>query len=220
MSRALRLAPALLLLGLALPARADLIANGSFETYTGTFGSDGGRRLLAGNTQMTGWTVVVAEIAILRVPNSYSLAPSHGGYFLDMVGYANLLTHGVTQTVNGLVPGKTYRFSIDLGISNIASCVPGATCTGPISVLVAFVPGASQTLTHDSVAPGNAWGTYSFEFVAPASTSVLTVTATAKPSNGAYVGVDNLSLIEVTPAPLLPYTEPVAPPPAGAAPLR
>ncbi|HXK25410.1 MAG TPA: DUF642 domain-containing protein [Myxococcota bacterium] len=189
----------------ASSARANLLANGSFETFTSTFAGDGGRQLLAGNTFMTGWTVVAGEIAILHVPNSYSLTASDGTNFLDMIGYSNVLGHGITQTVSGLVVGHTYRFAVDLGLSNIASCVPGATCTGPISVTVQISPGPSQVLTHDSNASGNVWSRYSFDFTATATTVAVTVTATARPANGAYVGVDNLSLDEITPISVLPY---------------
>jgi len=86
-----------------------------------------------------------------------------------------------------------------------ASCVPGATCTGPISVTVQISPGPSQVLTHDSNASGNVWSRYSFDFTATATTVAVTVTATARPANGAYVGVDNLSLDEITAISVLPY---------------
>ena len=199
------LASLLLWSGLAPAAGANLLANGGFETFTGTFAGDGGRQLLLGNTQMTGWTVVAGEIAILRVPNSYALTASEGTNFLDLVGYQNALTHGVNQSVSGLEVGRSYRFAADLGLSNIPSCVPGSTCTGPISVTVQISAGPTQVLTHDSSAPGNVWQRFSFDFIASATTVTVTVTATAKPAGGAYVGLDNLSLDEITPVPVLPY---------------
>ena len=58
------------------------------------------------------------EIAILRVPNSYSLTASDGVHFLDVVGYDTTLTKGVTQTLSGLTIGARYRFSADVGIAN------------------------------------------------------------------------------------------------------
>jgi hypothetical protein len=85
-------------------------------------------------------------------------------------------------------------FSADLGISNIASCVPGATCGGPISVLVT-IGATSRTLTHDSAGPGVQWASYGFTFVADGASPTLTITGSALPAGGALIGLDNLSLL-------------------------
>lgn len=205
MRLASRLTAAALLLTSHAASAANLLVNGSFETFTGTFAGDGGRQLLPGNSTLTGWSIVVHEIAILRVPNSYSLTASHGVHFLDVVGYNNTLTKGVTQTLSGLTIGARYRFSADVGISNNPACVPGSTCGGPVSILVRVGASISQTLTHDSPMTGVSWGGYSFDFVADAESMALTVTGSAVPPGGAYIGLDNLSVDELAAVPVLPY---------------
>ena len=163
---------ALAVLGFGLPAHANLISNPSFEAFTGTYAGDGCRQLVASSTTVTDWTSVGAEIAICTTPNQYLITASEGANFLDIAGYQNTLNKGVSQVLTGLVVGQQYSFSADLGISNIATCVPGATCAGPISVLVT-VGSASGTLTHNSVATGVQWATVGFNFVATTSSPTV-----------------------------------------------
>ena len=51
---------------------ANLVTNPSFETFTGTFASDGGAQLITGSTTLTGWGVTNGEVAILTTPNNYN----------------------------------------------------------------------------------------------------------------------------------------------------
>lgn len=182
-------------LALAGPAaHANLISNGSFETFTGTFAGDGCRQLLPTSTTMTGWTPVGAEIAICGTPNSYLITASDGGNFLDIAGYQNTLNKGVSQVLSGLTVGQQYTFSADLGVSNNPGCVPGSTCGGPISVLVT-IEGVSQVLTHSSSGAGVQWSSYGITFTADSASPTLTVTGFGLPSNGAFIGLDNLTLL-------------------------
>ena len=187
---------ALAVLGFGLPADANLISNPSFEAFTGTYAGDGCRQLVASSTTVTDWTPVGAEIAICTTPNQYLITASDGANFLDIAGYQNTLNKGVSQALTGLVVGQQYSFSADLGISNIAGCVPGATCAGPISVLVT-VGATSQTLTHNSAGTGVQWATYGFSFVADSATATLTVMGSGLPGGGAFIGLDNLTLVAV-----------------------
>jgi hypothetical protein len=182
--------------GLGLPAHANLISNPGFETFTGTYGSDSCHQLFSGATTMTGWTSVGAEIAICKTPNQYLITASEGLNFLDIAGYENTLSKGVSQALSGLTQEQQYLFSADLGISNLTNCVPGATCAGPISVLVT-IGSVSQTLTHNSTAPGVQWATYSFTFVADSANPTLSVVGSGLPAGGAFIGLDNLSLVAV-----------------------
>lgn len=205
MLKAMILAALAILVGSRPAAAQNLLANGSFETFTGTFAGDGGRQLLPGNTTLTGWNIVVQEIAILRVPNSYGLTASDGVHFLDIVGYNNTLTKGVSQTLSGLTIGTRYLFAADLGISNNPSCVPGSTCGGPVSVLVQVGGSISQTLSYDSPLSGVSWGRRSFGFVADAESVLVSVTGSAKPPGGAYIGFDNVSINVLPEVPTFPY---------------
>jgi hypothetical protein len=182
--------------GLALPAHANLISNAGFETFSGTYGGDNCRQLNASSTTLTGWTPVGAEIAVCTTPNQYLITASEGTNFLDIAGYQNTLNKGVSQSISGLVVGQQYAFSADLGISNNVNCLPGATCGGPISVRVT-IGSVSQTLTHDSTSAGVQWATYGFTFVADSASPTLSVTGASLPANGAFIGLDNLTLVAV-----------------------
>ena len=98
------------LAGLATGASAQIVSNGSFETFTGAFGGDGGAQLIGSSTTLTGWTIVGGEIAVLRSPNGYNLAASVGNNFLDLAGYSNGgFPKGISQMLTGLTVGHGAR---------------------------------------------------------------------------------------------------------------
>src|SRR5262245_45354167 len=145
------LAAGLLLLAVASNAAAvtNLVSNPSFEVVTGSFAGDGGIQLTVGSTRLTGWTIVGAEIAVLRVPNSYNLTPSDGVNFLDLTGYSSAaFPKGISQTVTGLIVGQSYSFAMDIGIRN-GACVGAGGCSGPVQVSASIGSG-SATFTHNS----------------------------------------------------------------------
>ncbi len=190
----------LLAVGLGSEAQAHLIFNPSFETFTGTFAGDGCSQLTPASTSLTLFAPVGGEIAVCHAPNSYQITPSEGSNFLDIAGYGNTLGKGISQQLSSLTIGQQYTFSADLGVSNIASCVPGATCGGPISVLVT-IGGVSHTLTHDSAGSGVQWATYGFIFTADSVAPTITIVGSALPPGGAFIGLDNLMLDEMFDAP-------------------
>lgn len=178
-------------------AFANFVSNPSFETFTGIFGGDGGAQLLSTSTALTDWSIVNGEIAILRDPNSYGLAPSDGNNFLDLAGYSNTgLPKGISQTLNGLSIGQVYRLTLDLGIRNGACVFGGNNCTGPIQA-AATIGSSSQTFTHDSADAGNIWGTYGFDFTASDAAMTLTLRGISLPAGNQYIGLDNISVEEV-----------------------
>lgn len=181
---------------LAPAAHANLVSNGSFEMFTGTFAGDGCHQSTSGDTTLTGWVPTGSEIAVCTTPNQYLIIASDGSNFLDIAGYQNTLNKGVTQTLGGLTIGQQYAFSADLGVSNIADCVPGSTCAGPISVLVT-IGDVSQTLTHNSADAGVQWASYGFTFTADSVGPTLTVVGADLPAGGAFIGLDNLTLVTV-----------------------
>ena len=188
---------AFVLAGISSSALAISVSNPSFETFTGTFGADGGRQLLRGATTLTGWNIVGGEIAILKDPNVYQLTPSDGNYFLDLTGYSNGgFPKGVSQTLTGLTEGQAYAFSMDLGIRN-GPCVGGGNnCNGPIQA-TAQIGSHSEMFTHNSADPGNIWGTYGFTFTADSPTMTLSILGNSVPPGREYLGLDNVSVSAV-----------------------
>ena len=188
----------------ATAARADLVSNGSFETFTGAFGGDGGAQLVPTSTTLSGWTIVGGEIAVLKTPNVYQLTAFDGFNFLDLTGYSNAgFPKGVSQALTGLTPGQNYAFSMQLGVDN-GAC-DGLNCAGPVSVS-ASIGGASQTFTHNPVGSGNIWGAYGFDFVADAASETLTVLGRSA-SGHEYIGLDDVS---VTPGSVAAVPEPAS----------
>jgi hypothetical protein len=187
----------LVLAGMSSSALANLVTNPSFETFSGTFGGDGGRQLLPGATTLSGWNIIGGEIAILKDPNVYQLTPSDGNYFIDLTGYSNGgFPKGVSQTLTGLTEGQAYSFSMDLGIRNGACVGGGNNCNGPIQA-TAQIGSHSEMFTHNSTAPGNIWGTYGFTFTADNPTMTLSILGNSLPVGGAYIGLDNVSVSAV-----------------------
>jgi hypothetical protein len=194
--------PAVLLTSmLSSEASANLVTNGSFETFTGVFGGDGGAQLLTTSTALTGWTIVGGEIAILKSPNNYNLTPSDGNNFLDVAGYSNSgFPKGISQTISGLDVGQSYSLSMDLGIRNGACVSGGNNCIGPVQVS-ATIGSSSQTFTYNSATAGNNWGNFGFDFQATASSMLLQIKGVSLPSGAQYIGLDNVTLNPVVPLP-------------------
>ena len=175
-------------------ASAQIVSNGSFESFTGVFGGDGGAQLVAASATLTGWTIVGGEIAVLESPNAYNLTASDGTNFLDLAGYSNAgFPKGLSQQLTGLTAGQTYTFSMDLGIRNGACVGSSNDCHGPIQAS-ATIGTASQTFTEDSAVAGNVWGTFGFDFVANSPTMTLTIRGVSLPAGNAYIGLDNVSV--------------------------
>lgn len=181
-------------------AHANLVTNPSFETFTGTFGGDGGAQLTTSSTSLTGWSVANGEIAVLRTPNSYSLIASEGVNFLDLAGYSNTgLPKGISQNIGGLSVGQQYMLSLDIGIRNGACVGFPSNCAGPVGVN-ASIGTASQTFTHNSADAENIWGNYGFIFTATTPAMSLQITGTSLPVGFQYIGLDNIS-VEAVPLP-------------------
>lgn len=188
-----------MLLLLANNAEAvNIVLNGSFETYTGTFGNvslgDGGSQINTIDSTLTDWEIINDEIAILENGNSYNLTASDGTRFLDLAGYSNTgFPKGVSQQLNGLIVGQNYAFTMDLGIRN-GACVGGASiCGGPIEVSASIGTNV-QTFTHQSSDQGNIWGAFGFNFIADSSTLTLEILGVSLPSGNSFIGLDNVAV--------------------------
>jgi PEP-CTERM motif-containing protein len=197
------LVAAIAVLGFTTSASANLVTNGSFETFTGTFGGDGGAQLVPGSTTLTGWTVEGGEIAVLKTPNIYNLTAADGVNFMDLTGYTNTgFPKGVSQSLSGLAVGSTYAFSMELGIRNGACVSGGNNCHGPIQAS-ASIGATSQIFTEDSNAPGNNWGTFGFNFIATTPTMALTILGRNVPAGNEFLGLDDVSVnLAAVPGPM------------------
>lgn len=190
---------------LATSASAQIVSNGSFETFTGVFAGDGGAQLTSASTTLTGWTILGGEIAVLKSPNIYNLAASVGSNFMDLAGYSNGgFPKGLSQVLTGLTVGQTYAFSMDLGIRNGACISGGDNCHGPVQAS-ATIGSTSQTFTEASAVAGNVWGTFGFNFVATSPSLTLTINGVGLPAGNAFIGLDNVS---VAPGVVGPVPEP------------
>ena len=186
------------LAALATAASAQIVSNGSFETFTGAFAGDGGAQLTSVSTTLTGWTIVGGEIAVLKSPNIYNLAASVGNNLLDLAGYSNTgFPKGVSQVLTGPTVGQTYAFSMDLGIRNGACVSGGNNCHGPVQAS-ATIGSTSQTFTEASAVAGNVWGTFGFNFVATSPSMTLTIDGLGLPAGNAYIGLDNVAVAPAT----------------------
>lgn len=172
---------------LALPARANLLTNGSFETGTnpGLFTD-----LAGGSTAITGWTVTLNHLDYIG-----SLwTASNGSRSLDLEGSVCVLftsncAGGISQSF-ATTPGQQYTVTFDLAGNPLNIPV-----TKIIDVLAA---GQDQTFSF-SVAgrsPSNmGWTTHTWAFTASAATTTLEFrTADGTATSGWGPALDNVSV--------------------------
>jgi hypothetical protein len=165
-------------ISLCQTAKAQIV-NGSFESGSFTFGSDGGVSLPAGSTAITGWTTINAEIAVLTTPNNYNVTAPDGLNSLDLTGYHDSQPYGgIRQTVN-TVAGQNYDLKFFIGSSATTTSI--AVDTG----------GAPTTFTNPGGGGFNFLPfTYNFTATGP---SVITLLGTVA-STGNYIGLDGVTL--------------------------
>lgn len=156
----------------ALPA--ELIVNGGFEDTEGTFVADGNQvmSLLPGSTVIPGWTTKDSELAWLT-NGAVGLVSPAGGFFLDLSGYHDGPPYaGLTQTI-ATVPGQSHRLSLSLGAYQFSSRLQGpvsvSVTAGTAGRSLTFNPAPFGTVGHD-------WGTFTWEFLAEASSTAVTIT--------------------------------------------
>ena len=174
------------------PAHAQLI-NGSFENgnFTGTnpHGDSNVTQILAGGTNITGWTAV-NEISWNQNGNPYGILALDGTRVVDLTGYHDSQPSGGVQQAVTLIPGVQYTLSLSVGYdSSLPESPDGVTAT---------VAGFSQTFNNDDTGAGTTvgttfWKSFSFNFTPTvASTSVLIQGSSA--SIGTFIGLDSVSL--------------------------
>ena len=184
----------------AAPAHAQLV-NGSFEqgNFTGVNpqGAAHSTQLVAGSTNITGWTVE-NEIAWIEPGNPYGITASDGMRVLDLTGYHDSQPEGSIQQTLALVVGNSYTLGLDLGYNpNLATSPDGVTVT-------IAEAGVSQTFNNDNTGTGTTFGNnfykhFTFSFKATQTTNTLLLQGSAA-SSGADIGLDNITLVNTTPA--------------------
>jgi hypothetical protein len=76
------------LLGFSAHAQ-NLLVNGSFEAGAFSDSGNGTQQLLAGSTDMSGWTVMTDDVAWITNANPFGVTASEGVMCLDLTGYTD-----------------------------------------------------------------------------------------------------------------------------------
>lgn len=185
---------------LALPARANLITNGSFETPTVPAG--GFTNFNSGSTGITGWTVTGPQVSI--VSGSYtsfglSFPAEDGTQWLDLTGDNANAVEGVEQTI-ATSSGVTYDLSYFVG----NQVDPGGPY-GTTSTVDVLVNGSVIQKSTNSMGAGETtqvWQQFMTSFVATSSSTTIEF-LNGDPPNDNTNGLDN---VVVVPGPILTAT--------------
>ncbi len=180
---------------LPLAARANLLVNGSFEAGTYTFGSDGAVDLGVGSTAITGWTVVTNNVAPAGAGNIYGLTAEDGNVSLDLQSYSDGFPYGGVQQSVATIIGHSYELSFYVGVQNTTS-----NSVGPASVSASAKAGngsatTSNSFTNSLTGAGEQWKQFALDFTAADTTTIITISGLST-QGGAYIGLDNVSLVE------------------------
>jgi hypothetical protein len=177
---------------MAMTSFANLITNGSFENGNFVPDANDTMSLPLGATDMTGWTVIAADLAWIGPSNPFSLSASDGNYFLDLSGYHDNAPYaGVEQTIPTTI-GAQYQLSLDLGSSTIYN-------TMPVGVLVNA--GTDSTTFTSTPTVQSGWDLFTFDFVATSAfTTIQIIGQVAGNQSQAYIGLDNVN-VELVPEP-------------------
>lgn len=176
------------LAALAAPVFAqNLVVNGSFEAGTFLPNGTASQSIAIGSTAITGWTIGSTNTLWIANGNPWSLTAADGARFLDLTDNRSTNPFSAVSQVLATNPGDAYRLTFSVGSS-------GAYGT-PISVQ-ATAGSTSQVFQVTSLA-ANLWTTMTLDFVATASTTVLTLQGFATSSN--YIGLDNVSVVSQVP---------------------
>lgn len=181
-----------ILSSLALPARANLITNGSFETPTVPVG--GFTNFISGSTGITGWTVTGPEVSV--VSGSYtsfglSFPAEDGTQWLDLTGDNANAVEGVEQTI-ATTSGVTYDLSYFVG----NQVDPGGPY-GTTSTVDVLVNGSVIEKSTNSMGAGGTtqvWQQFMTSFVATSSSTTVEF-LNGDPANDNTNGLDNVVVV-------------------------
>jgi len=214
---------------LAVPfvASAQIIVNGSFNNTSSSFnaagglypGVDPGTMVLGpSSTTIPGWTVssTGGNIAWVNGANlwGYTASPGNGSaYLLDLTGYENSIPYGgiAASTAFSVTGGHTYQLSFALGTDNgYRNGGVGTQANGDLvgsSPAITFTVDGNPAVTDPVlVAAGaagqNQWTTETYQWTVPLLTTSDSISFVgAGPNNEPYIGLDNVSVTDITPVP-------------------
>ena len=181
------------LVALAPASAASFLENGSLEDPLENFVDTSGNymQLPAGATAITGWNVsldTVNNIAWAKSPTVDSFSAADGIFSIDLTGFGAESPNGaIQQSLEGLVSGAEYQFSMDTSVNGL---LPIVTVGGITVALTAGTPfGVGSTL----------WTPQSGSFIADSSNPVITIRNDPLSVQSATF-IDNLTLT----GPLIP----------------
>lgn len=196
-----RLASAALILAVltTIPGIAhaqNLLVNGSFEdgNFTGVNedNASDATQLSPGATNITGWQIGVQELAWFGTGNPYGIVAPDGNRSLDMTGYNDGDPYATLTQSIATQPGATYNVSVFLGVLG-----------GNSTSIEITAGGTTRLLTFTGSNPGNQWGSFGFDFIAPTALTSIVLNPIST-TQFDYIGLDNASVTFVSGASLAP----------------
>lgn len=192
-SFSLSIAAGFLMLAAALPARANLLADASFETPAVAAG--GFTLFNTGTTIGSAWSVVGAPGNVGVVSGTFtqfgfSFPAQDGTQWLDLTGLSSNHATGVQQTVS-TTTGTTYNLSFWVGNIVDNGSTFGTTSTVDVlinGVLLLAAQNTGGTTTQN-------WKEFTTSFTAT-STSTILAFLNGDPASDNSNGLDNIDLTE------------------------
>ncbi|HUP04855.1 MAG TPA: hypothetical protein VMU19_12755 [Bryobacteraceae bacterium] len=200
-------------------AHASLIANGSFENYTGSVANAGDNAIDLAGAGLLNWSDASGVAEALVFPSWYgnylfnipgpigpvglagplpATSPDGGNFIISDSDY---LTSAIFQTINGLTPGASYQLSFYQALAQDSQPVtqPGAVSAYWQVALGAGTQTSTQMYADGSIPTVSNWQAQTMTFVASSASEVLSFLAvgTGVPPMAA---LDGVSLTE-TPEP-------------------
>jgi hypothetical protein len=166
-----------------------MIVNGSFEDPTVPAG--GFSNFPEGSTDITGWTVVGVEVAVVSgtlTQGGIVFQAQDGKQWLDLTGAnSNSMANGVTQDVETII-GEVHELSFYVGSATDDSLFFPSTVDLSID-------GGDRVSYTNPTAPSDMldWMLFTVEFTAKSATTNLTFFNGSAPNNN-LCGLDNVSL--------------------------
>jgi hypothetical protein len=208
--RIIRVTVALLALtGLSNPARANLVANGSFEIATATttsqflgagvsnwLNSDIGETLALPSWYTNGYLFPGVGLA-----GPFPQTSPDGGYFVLSDGdYRN---SAIYQTITGLFPGTSYQLTFYQALAQDTELY--ITIPGPVSgkwqVTIGSTTQYSSMMYADGSTPTiSPWASQSMTFTAQNASEILSFFSIGT-GDPPLVGLDGISLVATSPEP-------------------
>jgi hypothetical protein len=175
-------------------SRANLIANGSFETPLVPVGFH--TNYPAGSAAITGWQIVGVDSSIISTSftqHGITFQAEQGNQWLDLAGYnSNSQSSGVSQNIATTV-GQHYRVRFHVGSAT------GGGVFFPTTVDLS-INGGARTHYHNPTAPTNMlnWKEFNVTFAATAASTNLTF-FNGGASNNYLSALDNISVTAYVP---------------------